>query len=151
MAALAVAGIIATAPVAAHEYELGPLKIDHPWARATLPGQSVGGAYLSVHNRGSAPDRLLGASTPAAALVEVHEMRMEGDLMRMRELPALDLPAGKQVKLSPGGLHLMLMELKRPLKVGDRLALRLRFEKAGEVELTLHVENPVASPDPHKH
>jgi copper(I)-binding protein len=150
--ALAVAGIIAATATAAQEAQPGALKIDQPWARPTLPGQSVGGAYLSVHNRGSVPDRLLGGSTPAAARVEVHEMRMEGDMMRMRELKALELPAGRLVKLAPGGLHLMLMDLKAPLKIGDKLPLKLRFEKAGEIEVMLQVENkPPAPADARKH
>jgi len=150
--ALALAGIVAATAAAAHDYQLGRLKIDHPWVRPTLPGQGAGGAYLSVHNTGTAPDRLLGGSTPAAARVEVHEMRMDGDVMRMREMPALDLAPGQRVKLEPGGLHLMLTGLKAPLKVGDRVPLRLRFEKAGEIDVTLQVENqPVPSADTHKH
>ena len=150
---LAVATLLTATAAAAHEFQLGPLKIDHPWARPTLPGQSAGGAYLSVHNGGSAPDRLLGGSTPGAKRVEVHEMRMEGDVMRMREMPALDLPAGKLVQLAPGGLHLMLFGLKAPLKLGDKLPLKLRFEKAGEIDVVLHVENKPAAPadTAHKH
>jgi periplasmic copper chaperone A len=148
--ALALACAMSTA--VAHDYKLGALSIEHPWARPTLPGQGVGGAYLGIHNRGSAPDRLLGASMPAA-MVEVHEMRMEGEVMRMREIGALDLPAGKSVTLSPGGLHLMLMGLKAPLKLGDKPVLKLRFEKAGEIEVLLHVENkPAPAADAaHKH
>jgi periplasmic copper chaperone A len=147
---LALAGALSAA--AAHEFKLGALEIGHPWARPTLPGQSTGGAYLSVHNSGSTPDRLLGGSTPAALRVEVHEMRMDGDVMRMREMAALDLPAGKRVALAPGGLHLMLTGLKAPLKVGDKLPLKLRFEKAGEIEVMLHVESkPAAAADAHKH
>jgi copper(I)-binding protein len=150
--ALAVAAIVSTTAAAAHEFQLGALKIDHPWARPTLPGQSAGGAYLSVQNGGPTADRLLGGSTPAAARVEVHEMRMDGDVMRMREMAALELPAGKMVTLAPGGLHLMLMGLKAPLKLGDKLPLKLRFDKAGEIEVMLHVENKPAAPaDAHKH
>jgi periplasmic copper chaperone A len=149
LTALALACAMSAA--AAHDYKLGALSIEHPWARPTLPGQSVGGAYLGIHNSGSAPDRLLGASMPGA-MVEVHEMRMEGNVMRMREIGALDLPAGKSVTLSPGGLHLMLMGLKAPLKLGDKPALKLRFEKAGEIEVLLHVENkPAPAGDAHKH
>jgi copper(I)-binding protein len=147
---LALAGSLAAA--AAQDIQLGQLKIDHPWARPTVPGQSTGGGYLSVHNGGSKPDRLLGASSPAAATVEVHEMRMEGDVMRMREIKALELPAGKRVTLAPGGLHLMLVGLKAPLKVGDKLPVRLRFEAAGEIDVAFQVENaPVSSAEAHKH
>jgi copper(I)-binding protein len=151
-AALAALCLCCALPAAAGDYKLGPLTIDHPWARPTAPGQSVGGAYLGLRNGGTTPDRLLGGSTATAARVEVHEMRMEGDVMRMREIQAIELPAGKGVKLEPGGLHLMLMGLKAPLKVGDKLPLKLRFEKAGEVEVMLVVESkPASAADGHKH
>jgi len=150
--ALASACCLAALPASAREFQLGALKIDHPWARPTVPGQSTGGGYLSVHNTGNTPDRLLGGSTPAAARVEVHEMRMEGDVMRMREIKALDLPAGQTVTLEPGHLHLMLMGLKAPLKVGDKLPLRLRFEKAGEIDVMLQVQTnpPLPAAGAHK-
>lgn len=140
-------------PASAHDYNIGALQIAHPWARPTLPGQTTGAGYLSVDNLGSAPDRLLGASTPAAAVVEVHEMRMEGDVMRMRELKALDLPPGKTVSLAPGGLHLMLRGLKAPLKEGERVPLKLRFERAGEIEVVFHVQRQpaAAASAPHVH
>jgi len=143
---------VAALPAAAHDYQLGVLQIGHPWTRPTLPGQTTGGGYLSVDNRGDAPDRLLGASTPAAAAVEVHEMHMEGDVMRMREIKVLDLPAGKRVTLAPGGLHLMLTGLKAPLKVGDRVPLRLRFERAGDIDVVFHVESkPAQAAESHQH
>lgn len=150
--ALVFASWFAALPAAAHDYQLGALHIGHPWARPTLPGQSTGGGYLSVDNRGGAPDRLLGGSTPAAAAVEVHEMRMEGDVMRMREIKTLDLPAGKLVTLAPGGFHLMLIGLKGPLKVGDRVPLKLRFERAGKIDVVFHVENkPAEAAESHRH
>jgi copper(I)-binding protein len=150
--ALVFASWFAALPAAAHDYQLGALHIGHPWARPTLPGQSTGGGYLSVDNRGGAPDRLLGGNTPAAAAVEVHEMRMEGDVMRMREIKTLDLPAGKLVTLAPGGFHLMLIGLKGPLKVGDRVPLKLRFERAGEIDVVFHVENkPAEAAESHRH
>jgi len=150
--ALTLAGVLAATNVVAQEFQLGALKVDHPWARPTVPGQSTGGAYLSVINTGATADRLLGGSSPMAARVEVHEMRMEGDVMRMREMSALDLPAGKRVVLAPGGLHVMLIGLKAPLKVGDKLPLTLRFEKAGAVDLMVAVESkPPAPADARKH
>jgi periplasmic copper chaperone A len=150
--ALALAGILATTPGIAREFQLGSLKIEQPWVRPTVPGQSTGGAYLSVSNAGPAADRLLGGSSAVAARVEVHEMRMEGNVMRMRELTAVDLPVGTRIQLAPGGLHLMLIDLKAPLKIGDKVPLTLRFEKAGEIDLLLQVANkPVASSDAHKH
>jgi len=150
--ALALAGILTTATGLAREFQLGALKIDQAWVRPTVPGQGTGGAYLSVSNSGPAADRLLGGSSPAAARVEVHEMRMDGNVMRMRELTALNLPAGKRIQLAPGGLHLMLVDLKAPLKIGDKVPLKLRFEKAGEIDVMLQVQDkPVASSDAHKH
>lgn len=128
-------------PAGAHDYEAGTLHIAHPWARATVPGQPAGGAYLELENRGGA-DRLLSARSPASARVELHSMTMEGEVMRMRELEAVPLPAGATVKFQPGGLHLMLMGLKAPLKQGERVPLTLRFEKAGEVTVELSVESP---------
>jgi periplasmic copper chaperone A len=150
--ALALVSAFVSGPALGRDYQLGTLKIEHPWARPTLPGQGAGGAYLGLHNGGATPDRLLSGSTSGAARVEVHEMRMEGDVMRMREMSALDLPAGKTVKLAPGGYHLMLMGLKAPLKIGDKLPLKLRFEKAGEIEVLLQVETqPTAAGGAHKH
>ena len=144
---------LALAPAAiAHDYQLAGLKIEHPWARPTVAGQSVGGAFLGIRNNGVAADRLLGGRTSAATTVEVHEMRMDGEVMRMREIGVLDLPVGRTVRLAPGSLHLMLIGLKAPLKVGDKVPLVLRFEKAGEIEVLLHVENkPSPMPMDHKH
>jgi hypothetical protein len=125
----------------AHDYTLGPLAIGHPHARPTAPGQPTGGGYLTVTNRGTAPDRLVGASAPSVAqAVEVHEMRLEGNVMRMREIGTLELPPGKTVKLEPGGLHLMIMGLKGPLAAGQHVPLTLTFEKAGRIEVDMTVD-----------
>ena len=130
----------------AHGYQAGSLQIAHPWARITVPGQSAGGAFFSVQNTGAA-DRLLGASSPAAERVELHTMAMEGDVMRMREVKAIELPAGRTVDLQPSAsFHLMMMGLKAPLKQGDKVPLTLRFEKAGEVTVELKVEAATPSP-----
>ena len=145
-AALVLAG------AAVHAAPPGALKAEQAWARPTGAGQQAGGAYVILHNGGATADRLLGGSTPAAERVEVHEMRMDGSVMRMRELAALELPAGKSTRLEPGGLHLMLMGLKAPLKVGDQVPLKLRFEKAGEIGVVLLVQTrPAAAADAHKH
>lgn len=118
----------------------GSVSIQGPWARATAPGAAVGGGFMVLENAG-ADDRLLGASSPVSASVELHTMSMENNVMRMREVPAIDLPAGKRVDLRPGGLHLMFIDLKAPLKVGEPFPVKLRFEKAGEVELMMSVES----------
>lgn len=119
---------------------LGDLSIAGAAARATPPGAPVGGVVLDVTNKGAADDRLVSASTPVAGRVEIHEMAMEGDIMRMRPLPdGWPVPAGQTVSMQAGGQHLMLMELKGPLVEGQALPLTLRFEHAGEVALTVPV------------
>ncbi len=132
---------LVTLAAAAHSYTLGDIKIGHPHARPTHTGQQVGAGYLKLSNQGVA-DRLISATSPAAASVEMHSMSMEGDVMKMREVEAIDVPRGATVELKPGGYHLMLMGLKVPLKSGDRVPMTLKFEKAGEVVVTVNVEDP---------
>lgn len=127
------------AAASAQEAKLGAITVTGAQARATVPGQKAGGAFLRLQNEGSAADRLIAASSPVSGRVELHTMRLEGDVMRMRQIDAIELPAGGQVELKPGGMHLMLMELKSPLKPGDTVPLTLRFEKAGEVTLDMPV------------
>jgi len=134
---------LAALAAGAHEYTLGKLAIGHPYARPTVPRQTVGGGFMSIANNG-ADDRLLSATSAAAMSVEMHSMSMDGDVMRMRQVDAITLPAGKTIELKPGALHLMLMGLKAPLKPGDTLPLTLKFEKAGEVAVTLNVQAPSA-------
>jgi copper(I)-binding protein len=122
-----------------HGYQAGAIAIQHPYARPTAPSQPTGGAYFTLVNSG-AGDRLLGASTPVASSVQIHTMRMDGDVMRMREVGTLDVPSGQRVELKPGGLHLMLIGLKQPLVLGQSLPMKLRFEKAGEVSIDLKVD-----------
>ena len=127
-----------------------PVAVEAAWARATVPGQPAGGAFLRLRNRGGA-DRLMAASSPAAAEVELHEMAMDGDVMRMRQVEGIALPAGGTVELQPGGLHLMLTGLKAPLKAGSRVPLTLRFEKAGELAVQVEVKAATAVPKAHEH
>ncbi len=136
------AACLAVLPFAAgaHGSRLGAIAIGHPWARATVPGQPTGGGYLSLDNRGGTADRLVGAHSPACERVELHAMWMEGDVMRMRQRDAIELPAGGRVEFKPGGLHLMLVGLKAPLKAGETFPLTLTFEKAGTVEVTVNVQ-----------
>lgn len=141
----------------AHSYRIAEIEIGHPWARPTVSGQQAGGAFLSLQNRGSSADRLIGASSPAADAVELHTMSLEGNVMRMRQVDAIDVPPGQSVKLQPGGMHLMFQGLKAPMKLGDRIPVTLRFERAGEVAVEVKVENPSnrakepKTPDEHKH
>ena len=124
----------------AHEFTAGDLTIDHPWSRATAATQANGAAYLSVTNSGAA-DRIVQASSPQAARVELHTHDMDGEgVMRMRQVEAIDLPAGETTALQPGGLHIMLLELESPLVEGDTFPLILTLEEAGAVELEVQVE-----------
>jgi hypothetical protein len=116
------------------------IEIHDAWSRATPPGAKVAAGYMSIRNTSAAPDRLLGASSPAAARVETHTMEMKGDIMRMREVKGYEVPAHGAFELKPGGAHLMLVDIKRPLKQGERIPVTLRFEKAGEVKTELEVE-----------
>ena len=135
----------------AHSYKLGTLEIGHPWARATPPTAPTGGGYLSVKNTGTEPDRLISISSPAAGTVQVHEMKMEGNVMRMRELDGpLEIKPGETVTLAPGGMHLMMMGLKEPLKQGEKVPLTLVFEKAGKIDVELVVVAMGASPKHHE-
>ena len=141
----------ATTLTLAHDFELGTITIGHPYARATAPGQPNGGAYLKLVNAGSAGDRLLSVSADVARSVELHSMSMQGDVMHMRQVDAVEMPAGKTVELKPGGLHVMLLGLKVPLRDGEKFPLKLKFEKAGEVTVTVNVEAPKPAASEHKH
>jgi len=125
-----------------HEFKAGDLTIGHPWSRATPGGAKVGGGYLTITNNGSTPDRLVAATTAAAAdHIEIHEMATKDGVMTMRAQPnGVTIEPGKTVAFSPGSYHLMLMGLKGPLKEGDRVKAVLTFEKAGPVEVTINVE-----------
>jgi hypothetical protein len=130
------------APACAEEVKAGDLVISQAWSRATPGGAKIGGGYLTIENRGSTADRLIGGSADVAGKVEVHEMSMKNGVMTMRPLDnGLTIEAGKTVKLAPGGLHLMLFDLKSPLKQGDRMPVTLEFEKAGKVTVSLDVQS----------
>ena len=125
----------------AHEYELGTLKIGHPWTRATPKGAAVAGGYLKITNNGTVPDRLVGGSSAVAGRFEIHEMRMVDGVMQMRPLPkGLEIKPGETVELKPGSFHLMFMELKQPLEKDQRVKGSLVFEKAGTIEIEYAVE-----------
>ena len=148
--ALLVLGPLLAATVHAHDYKLGALTVGHPYARFTVDGQTAGGGFLSIDNGGAA-DRLVGASAPVAERVELHTMRMEGDVMRMRRVEGIDVPANGLVEMGPGGHHLMFMGLKAPLKVGEKFPMTLKFQKAGELRVEVQVEAPAPGRDEHKH
>lgn len=118
---------------------ISDITISHAWARATVPGMQSGGGYLVISNAG-ANDRLIAAQASVSEVVELHTMKMEGDMMKMQKVEAIEVPAGKTTELKPGGFHVMFINLKAPLKEGDTIPLRLKFEKAGDVALTMRVE-----------
>jgi hypothetical protein len=138
-------------PAFAHDYTAGSLKIGHPWARATPKGAPVGGGYLSVTNSGTEPDRLVGGSTPISRKFEVHQMSMDHGVMKMRPLGnGLEIPPGKTITLSPGGLHVMFVDLNQPLKQGDKIPATLEFAKAGKVQVEFAVEGMGATHENHE-
>ncbi len=122
------------------------VKVDGAWARATVQGQRGTGAFMSLTAKDAT--QLVGVSTPVAGVAEVHEMKMEGDVMKMRALPLLDLPAGKKVDLKPGGYHIMLMDLKAPLAKDSTVPVTLLFKDAKGVESKLELKLPVATTAP---
>ena len=125
----------------AEDVKVGDLVISQAWSRATPSGAKIGGGYLTIENRGSAPDRLIGGMADVAGKVQVHEMSMDNGVMKMRPVDnGLAIDPGKTVKLAPGGYHLMMMDLKAPLKQGDKVPVTLEFEKAGKVTVSLDVK-----------
>src|SRR5450631_2996985 len=137
----ALLGGLLAAPVRAEEVKAGDLVITQEWSRATPGGAKIATGYLTIENKGSTPDRLIGGSADVAGKVEVHEMAMNNGVMTMRPLDkGLAIEPGKTVKFAPGGYHLMLLDLKSPLKRGDKLPVTLEFEKAGKVNLSFDVQ-----------
>ncbi|KYG99351.1 copper chaperone PCu(A)C [Bradyrhizobium sp. DOA1] len=132
---------LGAAPAAADDVKAGDLVISQPWSRATPGGAKVAGGYLTIENKGTATDRLVSVSADIAGKAEIHEMAMDNGVMKMRALDkGVTIDPGKTVKLAPGGNHLMLQELKGPLKQGDKVPVTLQFEKAGKVAVSLDVQ-----------
>lgn len=141
LAVFAFMPLLRPAPAAAAEYELGSLQITQPWARATPKGAASGAAYLTVKNTGTKPARLHCVSSNAAAKCEIHEMSMDGGVMRMRPVAGgLEVKPGQTVTLKPGGFHMMLTGLKAPLQEGKMLEATME----GEGGATAQVEFPIA-------
>ncbi len=130
------------------------MQIEKPWARATPPGAKVAGGYMLIRNAGVTGDRLVAASSTSSATVELHVHINDNGVMKMRQVAGYDVPANGSLELKPGGAHLMFMDLKRPFKEGERVAVKLKFEKAGEVGAEFHVGRLGESAAPagqHKH
>ncbi len=138
---LVAAALLLTAAAASAQ-----VQVKDAWARATVQGQTATGAFMQL----TAPDgaKLVGVSSPVAGHAEVHEMVMDGSVMKMRPIAALDLPAGRAVELKPGGYHLMLMDLKRPLAAGEKISVELRFETRDRKLVTQPLEISVAARAP---
>ena len=122
------------------------VEVKDAWARSTVPGQKASGAFMKLTAKEGT--RLVGASSPVAGVTEVHEMKMEGDIMRMRAIAGLDLPAGQTVELKPGGYHVMLLDLKTALRKDSSIPLTLVFKDAKGVESKVELSLPVLSMAP---
>ena len=129
----------------AHDWTLKDIAIKHPFATPSPGGAKDGAAYAEFRNEGKAPDRLVAASSPVAERVEFHMTSIDNNVAQMRPIPAVELAPGAIVKMRPGqGAHMMLVNLKRPLKEGETFPIRLRFEKSGEVDVKAYVQQPRA-------
>lgn len=137
----------------AHGAKIGAITIAHPYAVATPPGATTGGAYLKdLVNDGTAPDALVAVTSSAADAVQIHDMQMDGNVMRMRAVPSVGLAPGRHVAMQPGGgVHLMFIGLKQPWVAGDRIAATLQFEKAGKVDVLFNVEERGGASVEHAH
>ena len=124
----------------AHTHEKGDIQVRHPWSRATPAGAKVAVGYMEIRNTGRGPDRLVSVSTPLAKRVEMHVTRQEGEVMKMREVKSFEIPARERYELRPGGAHLMLVDVARPLRKGERFPVTLRFERAGELQVEFEVQ-----------
>ena len=130
-----------TAAAQAHDYKLGSLEIGHPWSRATPPTAQAAGGFLTITNKGTTPDRLIAVKGAASDKAEIHEMKMDGAVMRMREVEkGIEIPPGATVELKPGGYHIMFMGLKAPFTKDQRVPITLVFEKAGSIDVDLTVD-----------
>ena len=134
-------------PASALDYKLGAIEIVQPWTRATPPTAESGGGYLVLKNNGTTPDRLIAVKSPAADKAEIHEMKMDGNIMRMREVEkGIEIPPGATVELKPGGFHVMFMGLRAPFAKDAKVPLTLVFEKAGSIDVDLMVQAMGAQP-----
>jgi copper(I)-binding protein len=133
-----VAGFGMVTTIQAQNAKVGSVQIENAYTRATVPGQQVAGGFMKIENKGAA-DQLISASSPVSGEVQLHEMAMDGNVMKMRQVKDIAVPAGGAVELKPGGLHLMFMNIKAPLTAGETVPVKLKFAKAGEVEVKMPV------------
>jgi copper(I)-binding protein len=150
-AAMVATAFLAGSVMADDDIKLGSLKIEDAKARATVPAQKMSGGFMKIENKGGA-DKLVAASSSVSKTMELHTMSMEGNVMKMREIKAIEIPANGKVELKSGGLHLMFIDLKEQLKPGSTIKVKLKFEKAGEVEVPFKVMGHPAHGEPgHDH
>jgi periplasmic copper chaperone A len=135
----AVVSITLSGTVLAQNALIGPIKIENAYTRATMPGQQVAGGFMKIENKTGPADQLVSVSSPISGEVQLHEMSMEGNVMKMRQVQGIAVPAGGAVELKPGGLHIMFINIKAPLTAGETVPVKLKFAKAGEVELKMPV------------
>ena len=122
----------------AQSAKVGSVQIENAYTRSTVPGQMAAGGFMKIENKG-AVDQLISASSPVAGEVQLHEMAMEGNVMKMRQVKEVVVPASGAVELKPGGMHLMFINIKAPLTAGETVPVKLKFAKAGEVEVKMPV------------
>jgi len=143
---LAILVLSTTLTISAHDafaedFSIGTVEVGKPWMRATPKGAAVAGAYLTISNKGTAPDRLVGGSSAVAGRFEVHSMVMEQGVAKMRPVTGgLEIKPGETVELKPGSFHIMLLDLKGPVEKGQKVKGTLQFEKAGKVDIEYTVE-----------
>ena len=127
------------AQVWAQTTKVESVAVSGAYTRATAPGQQVAGGFMKIDNKGNVADQLVSASSPAAGEVQLHEMAMDGNVMRMRQVKDIAVPAGGSVELKPGGYHLMFLNLKGPFVAGETVPVKLKFAKAGELEVKFSI------------
>ena len=151
LSAILMTASLAATPSLAHDYKIGSIEIVQPWSRATPSTAPSAGGFLTLTNKGDAPDRLIAIETPAAKQAEIHEMKMDGAVMRMRELEnGVVLPPGQTVELKPGGYHIMFIGLKAPFVKDQKVSATLVFEKAGRIDVEFQVD-ALGATQPTKH
>lgn len=148
--AMAVAGLLLTVAAMAHDATLGDLTIVDPWARATLGKARSGAVYMTIVNKGPSDDRVIAVATPVARKAVIHEIEMKAGIVKMRPAGRPRVSKGGSTTLQPGGLHVMLMGLRKPLREGETFPLTLTFEEAGSITLDVAVRHFAAKRSKHR-
>ena len=147
-AGLTIVSFLDIASSYAHDTRIGNLVIDHAWSRQSPMAADVAAGFMTITNTGSEDDKLVKATLEITGTVQLHDMQMDGDVMRMREIPAIDIPAGQTVELKPGGLHVMMIDMKGPMKEGDMIPITLTFDDGSSKKVDAKVVKPTAAAMP---